>query len=157
MVRITAKEEQGKRLMLRTGNERGYTLLETLIILIIISLVLSMTLPSFSRLLETVEKETEQRKIINLLHTARRRAITSGLAQEIVIEDNVITYRVDELEKIEYRLESMVTEQQLLGNATISFYPDGSSTGAYWPFQFNDGSRAYLEVDGVSGKCAWRD
>lgn len=114
---------------------RGFTLVEVMVVLVIISLVLALVGTSISRNISGAEMRTAARKVAASLRYTRTQAILKKSEQVFVVDTEKRTFQAPERE-LETLPEGMnvelntarseVTSEHVGG---IRFYPDGGSTG----------------------------
>jgi prepilin-type N-terminal cleavage/methylation domain-containing protein len=72
--------------MLRSDAERGFSLLELIMVIVMIALVLAVTYPSLSKGNATLHLRTAGREVINTMRYAREKAITEQAEMRIVAD-----------------------------------------------------------------------
>jgi general secretion pathway protein H len=113
----------------------GFTLVELLVVLVIISLVLAMVGTSISRNISSAEMRSAVGKIAASLRSTRTQAILTKSEQVFLIDTEALTYKagaheVEELpEGIKLELNTARSELTSESAGGIRFYPDGGSTG----------------------------
>ena len=136
----------------------GFTLVELLVVLAIISLLLAFTPAAFNRMMPGLEVQSATRQLAASLRSARSAAIRDNTETTLTIDLEARLYRLDELgreQAIDEDIEvSMLTARsELEGEQTgrIRFYPDGTSTGGR--ITFAGGGAAYdVLVDWLTGR-----
>ena len=73
---------------------RGFTLLEVLVVITIIALVLGVTAANFSGSNESAKLRAESRKLISHIRYTRDRALTESRIFSISVTDNGLGYQV---------------------------------------------------------------
>lgn len=120
--------------------ERGFSLIELIVVLIIIVLSFSLVIPSFSKLSKTVELRSTVQKIASLLRYCRSEAVNKGQTYQTIfdLEKNVVMINSPGLkEKGEYPIAEgvMIKEVSIHSNPNdkgihiIEFYSNGGSNG----------------------------
>jgi general secretion pathway protein H len=146
--------------MCTVGTEqRGFTLLELLVVLVIASLAISLVGPGFQRFLPGLTLEAESRKLTALLRHARSQAILTGT--EVSISRDAegrglrLSYREQPYtlpEHLELELkEGPVQGEKAPGAAQILFYPSGDSSGGSLSLTMEKRNEV-ISVDWLSGR-----
>ena len=144
--------------------ERGFTLLELAVVMVVISLLLAVSGPSVDKLSETLEYRDAVRQLISAHKKARRAARASGNAVDVVIDANknrfAVTSDAHRLEEKHYapladnlRIEVTFAQEISPGNglAAIRFYPEGGASGGEVLIQRPSGSGTRLTIDWLIG------
>ena len=147
--------------MCTAGTEqRGFTLLELLVVLVIASLAISLVGPGYQRLLPGLTLEAESRKIMAMLRHARSQAIFTGTEVSISLDaggrDLRLSYRKQPYtlpERLTLELEEGPAqgERSTPGAAQILFYPRGDSSGGNLRLKM-DARDEVISVDWLSGR-----
>lgn len=135
-----------------TGKRTGYTLVEILIALVLISITLAIVLPSFDKFLGSVASKTTPKKILNILINVRDSAIISGEKQSIDINKNKIIYIDKTGEKIDFSHGVNNIQLEKPQDNKIEFYPDGTSSGGSMIFKIDEGKKYRIKIDSVTGR-----
>ncbi|MBM7623784.1 prepilin-type N-terminal cleavage/methylation domain-containing protein [Sporohalobacter salinus] len=139
--------------MLLIGSNKGFTLIEILIAVVLIGVVVGITLPNFAGLMKTIDFKTTSRKVINLFNKLSVKAITDGQKQEVKIEKNQLIYRSPSGRKQVFGKE--IREIKLSkGRTPICFYPNGSSSGANLLLVTNEGQKIEVTIDKITAEAA---
>ncbi len=116
-----------------TSRERGFSLLELLIVLVIVSMLLVASVPYGSRFYEGMQYRSAIRETISLLVSARYAAIVTGVSQDVVfdlktrkvsLKDNFVVF--PESVNLSGKTAREVNQN---GLGVIRFYPQGDSSG----------------------------
>lgn len=112
---------------------RGYTLIEVLVVLVIVVLVISVGAPVFKD--KKVSLEGETRKIASYIRYVRSKSISEGKIQELIFDVNNKRYFTAD-EKIRHEIGKKIDLEIIAedkntakGIVSIRFYPDGSNDG----------------------------
>lgn len=139
---------------------QGFSLLELLLVLIILSLLLGLTAPLLTHALDGARLKRAQREIVAALRFSRTRAINT---QRVVIfsldadigvmrtgeDERRITLPEDAILSIQVPLSEQLSAQQ----HAVRFYPDGSATDMTLSFQ--RGEQVFrIEVDALTGRVS---
>lgn len=121
----------------RIAPERGFTLVELLVVLVIAALVLALVGTSISRSVSGAEMRVAARKVAANLRYTRTQAILQKSEQVFIVDTEAKTFQAPEREPVELPEEMSVAlttaRTELTGETVggIRFYPDGGSTGGY--------------------------
>lgn len=121
--------------------EKGLSLLEMIIVLVILSISVSLVSPSLLKLLNTIEFKSNVKKISSLLRYYRTEAVNKGETYQITfnLESKIIKIKSSESgEKSSLLLPEGIIIKEIninfldydSSNPTIEFYPNGRSNGA---------------------------
>jgi len=131
--------------------DRGFSLIELLVVLILLSLSMALVAPSLSRFSRTAELKGAAQKISGILRNCRSEAVNKGKVYQVVLNSQSREVRVHTMEPSEGKDEKREapTPQrtyvlpegiQMKGDPTtssesaselpiIEFYPNGGSNG----------------------------
>lgn len=79
-----------------TSGERGFSLIELMIVLVVLGLIIGYSIPSFNRFSSTLQLRGAGENIAGQLRLAREKAIATGVVQPV-------TFRYDYLGQSDYR------------------------------------------------------
>lgn len=121
---------------------RGFTLIELLVVLVILALAMSVAAPALFTANERARLDTAASQVYDGLRRARSAAVTTGKPVSIgvgrLIKDRAIT----------------VASKTAAGpDAPVTFYPDGSATGARFALVLG-AQRRSLTLDWLTGHAA---
>ena len=143
----------------QSGLNRGFTLVELLVVLVIAALVLTLVGTSISRSISGAEMRTTARKLAASLRYTRTRAILSKSEQVFLVDTEKRSYTaaerdpVDLPEGIEVLLTTARSELTSESVGGIRFYPDGGSTGGSVKLEVNE--RIYtINVAWLTGEAS---
>jgi general secretion pathway protein H len=115
---------------------RGFSLIELLVVLILIGFSISLITPSLSRFSKTVELKGAAKKISGILRYCRCEAVNKGQVYQVRFDANLREVRVQPMESTyslpegiqikEVRVASIQSTSDL---PMIEFYPNGGSNG----------------------------
>lgn len=118
------------------SDERGFTLIELIVVLTIAALVLTIAIPRFDRRPGRIELMASAREIAASLRLTRGRAIAENRPKSFIADIGNATFGVTEEGALRplprgIGLSLYTTQDQEVAASigTIRFYPDGSSTG----------------------------
>lgn len=139
-------------------DERGFTLLELLVVLAVLSLVVAIGLPRLVNALPGTETRRTATELAAALKDARFTAIRRNTDTAVVLDLPGRRYAVSS-EETSHRLPSGLqvamttagTAEADAGVGRISFYPDGSSSGGR--IRLGQGSHSYqIDVEWLTGR-----
>jgi general secretion pathway protein H len=113
----------------------GFTLVEMIVVLVIVSLVLAMVGTSISRNISGAEMRTAARKMAASMRYTRTQAILTKTEQVFLLDTEARTYKAGEKDTEELpegmNVELNTARSELTSESAggIRFYPDGASTG----------------------------
>lgn len=143
-----------------SAGNKGFTLLELLVVLTLSTLILAVALPRFAALLPGAELKNYSRQTAALLRLARSQAIATGEEVALVLDRQARQSRLSGRkmpypwpEQVELRLAD-TTEPP--GQPGIVFYPDGTSSGGTLVLA-GSGRNYRIEVHWLTGKVAFDD
>jgi type II secretion system protein H len=155
---------------------RGFSLIELMVVLVILSLSISLVTPSLSRFLRTVELKGAAKKVSGILRYCRSEAVNKGLVHQVLFDSDLKRISVQSIESTEAKKEGEVKKEGELPkkvyalpdgiqikkvdvasvqNATdlptIEFYPNGGSNGGSILLDGQDRSGFKIEVHFLTG------
>jgi len=89
---------------------RGFTFIEVMVVLILISLSVLLVTPSFSRFSKTVELKGATKKISAILRYCRSEAVNRGKVYQVVFDPDLRQVRVQSIEEKEEEKEGSKDE-----------------------------------------------
>ncbi len=128
----------------RRGRERGFTLVELMVVMIIIAMIMGLVATSMSRSVSSAEARAASRKLVSSLRYTRARAIIDKQEQVFEVDTENRSYQAPGRDKIELpegvdititTARSEVTSEDVAG---IRFFPDGGSTGGHIELTVNE-------------------
>jgi len=153
---------------------RGFTLIELMIVLILISLSVSLVTPSFSRISKKIELKAATKKISAILRYTRNEAVHRGKVQQVLFDPNAREVRIRAVEEeagapdeepaggpkapkyplpagIQIKEIKIPAPQYSTEVPTIEFYPNGGSNGGSIVLD-NEGNKGYkIDVHFLTG------
>src|SRR5262249_21828940 len=137
------------------GRLRGFTLIELVVTLFVLTLAATVVAPSVVSSVETLKARTEAAGLATFLRAAREQAVTHHRAYEVRVksEEGVVELRTGDTMPATRKLGTGVRVTVDPPARAITFLPPGLSRGARLPIQ--RGRRAYLiVVDPPTGRVA---
>jgi len=149
------------------GSQKGFTLLELVVVLLIITLIMAVSYPTLSRGTAALSLRTTGRDILNTFRYAREKAVTlqSGMLVTVDRENQKLRLTDDFGEgNREYLLPDNVRiDRVLLGGSEtgqssiiVRFLPNGSSDTVEILLQSRNGSLLKVVSDPISGGACIR-
>jgi general secretion pathway protein H len=153
--------------------ERGFSLIELMVVLILISLSIALVTPSLSRLLRSVELKGAAKKVSAILRYCRSEAVNKGQVYQTLFDSNLREVRV---QSAALQTEKNATEEKKAFQRTyflpegirmkevdipssrsdsdlpqIEFYPNGGSNGGTILLDTQDRAGYKIKVDFLTG------
>jgi general secretion pathway protein H len=141
---------------------KGFTLLETLIVISIIALVAGISILRLSKPSDILRLQEAARNIVGALRLTRARAITGNLDLAFEIDVDERTYMTSVVpihhfsSEIEVKLNVAAPERQTPSRGGFRFFPDGSSTGGDLLLSLN-GKTTMICVNWLTGEAQQRE
>ncbi len=138
----------------------GFSLLELVVVLLLLGLASVLVAPSFTGGLSGLQLETSTRDVITLMRHARSQAIAKQQVFRVVLgEEDPLSVKYfltnDFGEPIKEQELPKGFQFQVAGEQrlplTVSFYPNGRSTGALFGIKNSAGKTNSILVDSVTG------
>jgi general secretion pathway protein H len=141
---------------------QGFTLLELIVVVLVISLALSLSYPALSRGTSAVHLRTAARDVLNTFRYAREKAVTEQSGMRVAIykdkQEFVLTDSLGEGNRM-YVLPKDVQIQRLVlagseiteGPLWVRFLPNGSSDEAEVLLKSDRGSYYRIFTDPITG------
>lgn len=138
-------------------HSNGFSLLELLTVLAIVTLIISLTLPNLNNTYKRYLLKSLSRDVAGALQQTRLKAISSGEKQSWLVSlDSKEYWHGNESHKHSLPNSTMVEVTTASGEVVsskvvaISFFPDGTSTGGQVKL-VRDGMVFYVQVDWLLG------
>jgi general secretion pathway protein H len=138
--------------------ERGFTLVELLVVFAILALIMWLAPVAFERLRESAQYRDTVRTMQSQLRTARYRAMTEGKEIRFTVDLNRRLYGIDDMaprslpDALNLRAIVAGVELQQQSVAAIRFLPNGGATGGSIEILRAPGTGTRLRVDWLSGR-----
>jgi len=148
-----------------TARGAGFTLLELLVTLVIMTLAVSLVAPRFGEALPGAELKAETRKVAALLRHARSQALVLNREIQIRLVEEPAALSIS-TEAQPYRPPGQVHLELSAGRASedsdqadrpgqvIRFFPEGHSSGGSISLSREDGRRASISIDWLTGRVS---
>jgi len=133
------------------NNQHGFTLLETLIVITIITIMSAIALPSFSFWRESSLDKSVAREILYGLRTARSLAISQNknITATIDLDNHQLIYDTTTLnfpDQIKIESDDMVTSLVNSGTRSVIFQPQGSCDSTLF-IRVNENPKLTVQLD----------
>ncbi|MEE4203479.1 MAG: GspH/FimT family pseudopilin [Halieaceae bacterium] len=149
--------------------ERGFTLLELMVALLVASLLAVLAMPSAQRMSETMRYREAVRDLVTAARTARRDAFAHGAAYDLLIFEDQPGWALVPAQRASEVLRGDIETQPLpkdlsfdvtyaaevspgRGVASIRFYPSGGASGGDVDILRPSGSGVRLKIDWLLGE-----
>lgn len=155
--------------------DKGFSLVELMVVLVLFGLSLSFVTPSLSRILRTVELKGAAKKVAGILRTCRSEAVNKGHVVQVLLDSNLREVRVQSKESTEAVTEEEnkkeeppkksyllpdgirirkvdVTSSPFSGDfPLIEFYPNGGSNGGSILLEGQDRNSFNIKIHFLTG------
>ena len=136
--------------------DRGFTLLELLVVLTILGLVYALALPSFSGVFASSRLNTATRDLLTALREARATALVSGDDVAFVVDPAARRWRAGDRtggfdDDVTVTLMVPPVGRYGDGRQAIRFFPDGGATGGKI-FLSGSAGRRRIDVHWLTGR-----
>ena len=139
------------------SDERGFTLLELIVTLVVLALAVGLAVPTIGRSTEAIRVRAEVVGFAAMLRHARERAIVTRVPQAVVVDPAAhrVTRRAGgpegEVRETRALPERLTVEADPPPALTVRFEPQGGSSGG--DFRLASGSIVYrVTVDALTGR-----
>ncbi|MCW8925797.1 MAG: GspH/FimT family pseudopilin [Xanthomonadales bacterium] len=121
----------------RPSGNRGFTLVEVMVVMVIIALVMGMVATSMSRSISGAEARAAARKVVASLRYTRARAVLDKSERVFLVNTEERSYQAPGRKQVQLpegvdvtvtTARSEITAEDVAG---IRFFPDGGSTGGH--------------------------
>ena len=146
------------RARVRPVQQRGFTLMELMVVFAIVALIVGVVPFAFSRLNESTQYRDTVRTMLSQMRGARYRAMAEGREIRFSVNLNQRTYGVYGglpcalPEALQMRATVAGIELTGQGEASIRFLPSGGATGGSIEVLRTSGAGTRLRVDWLSGR-----
>jgi len=149
------------------NSQKGFTLLEIIITLTVITLVLAISYPSLSRATTSLSLRTTSRDILNTLRYAREKAVTEHTGMRVTVDqENQLLLLTDNFGEgnRRYLLPDTVRIRRVVlggvasdeGISTVRFLPNGSSDTVEILIESRTGAFMTITSDPITGGASIR-
>lgn len=149
------------------SSQKGFTLVELIITLLVLTLVMAISYPSLSRGTAALSLQTTGRDILNTLRYARQKAITEQTGMKVTVDQENQTLRMTNdfgEGNRTYMLPDNVLIQRVTlgsgetfdGSSTVRFLPNGSSDTVEILLESRTGGFLRVICDPITGGACIR-
>lgn len=145
------------------AHDKGFTLLELLVSLLVMALAMSVVAPRFTAALTTAGLKSETRRVAAMLRLSRSMAITQGHQVAFKLDQHAYTFGSDDRTYTEQwpagiHVQLAESTSGLTGEIprAIRFFPDGGSTGGQVVLSADTLAYA-VDVDWLTGRVTISD
>ncbi len=140
-----------------TGKDRGFTLLELMVVLALLTLLIGLVLPGLLKSYQREQERSKIRRFLTMLRTARSEAVTRHQRVRLAVDVDTGHYQLEGLAGhgiLNLRLKDphLVWEDMDRRRGYIIFYPDGSSSGGKLVIINSVGRQYRVEIDTITGR-----
>jgi prepilin-type N-terminal cleavage/methylation domain-containing protein len=138
---------------------RGYTLIETTVVLLVLALAAGLAAPAIGRGLDTIRLRAEVAGVASFLRAARERAITQHHALDVRIDEagRTLTLNVgDEDVRAVRHLSVLHIEADPRAARTVTFFAYGLSTGGRFRLEAPGPVVYIVTVSPLTGRVSTR-
>lgn len=137
--------------------ERGFTLVELLVVFAIMALLVGLVPVAFDRLRDSSQYRDTVRTILSQMRSARSTAVTEGREVRFIVDLGQRYYGIDggQMRPLPEALQmrAIVADSEMVqGIAGIQFLPGGGATGGSIEVLRSTGVGTRLRVDWLSGR-----
>jgi general secretion pathway protein H len=143
--------------------EKGFTLLELLVVLVILALAVTVSAPLLSGGKDKADFKASVQTVVTALREARSLSLITGRSQALVVDVERSAVRIGDVGRAaglpkSVRLSLITVAQERIdrGDGAIRFFPDGSSTGGRVSL-LQGTRRSDVNVDWLSGRISVSD
>jgi general secretion pathway protein H len=152
----------GKDKFMNTAQDRGFTVLEILLVLLVIVLAMAITYPSLSRGSSSIRLRASARDVLNTFRYARERAITEQTEMMVVVDKTnrelIMSDSLGDDEKTYNLPDDVNIDRMALSGEEISdesmivrFLPNGSADAAEVTLKLDNGPQIDIVADPITG------
>lgn len=148
-----------------TVRRTGFTLLELLVTLVIMTIAVALVAPRFTEALPGAELKAETRKVAALLRHARSQAVVFNQEIQVRLEEDPIALSISTQGRA-YRPPDTIRLELAPGRASeqvdladrqggvIRFFPEGHSSGGSITLSREGGRQASISIDWLTGRVS---
>lgn len=137
-------------------NQRGFTLVEIVAAITVVALILGLAVPQSVKFYDSMRFRSTVRETMTLLGSARHAALSSGVAQDVLVSPREGWVRFGEKSAVfDPDIELAVHSAKEINRdsvGVIRFYPDGGASGGGVDISRPSGDMLSIEVDWLVGR-----
>ncbi len=140
------------------NKQRGFTLIETIVVLAIAGLILTIIPPMLPNVLDNTYAKSATRNLVSNLKHIRSKAITNQEETTLLLDVEKKQFQVNEKtqtlklsDKTTLSLITAKSEQLSENKGQIRFFQDGSSTGGQIKLKHNENTLV-IDINWLTGK-----
>ena len=144
------------------SHDRGFTIIELIVVLVIMVTAAAITGPNLVRGLAGVKLKSAARDVASALRYSRSYAVIRARESEFHLDLEKNSYRVSGKKKLyrlsdSVRLKLVTAESEITGveEGVIRFFPDGSSTGGRVTLEADE-RKHHVDVNWLTGQVVSR-
>ena len=144
------------------SRDRGFTLVELIVVLVIMVMAAAITGPNLVRGMASVKLKSAVRDVASALRHSRTYAVITARESEFHLDLEKNSYRVSGKKKIyrlsdSIRLKLVTAESEITGDeeGVIRFFSDGSSTGGRVTLEADE-RKYHIDVNWLTGQVVSR-
>ena len=148
-------------------SQKGFTLVEVIITLLVIALAVAISIPSVSRGTAVLSLRTTARDILNTLRYARQKAVTEQMGMQVTVDQENqmvrVTNDLGEGNRAYILPDNVMIRNVALGGietsegaSTVHFLPNGSSDNVEILLESKNGSYVKIISDPITGGACIR-
>ena len=154
---------------------RGFALIELVVVLVLIGVSAALVVPGFSRIAKSAELRTTAQKVSGLLRYYRNEAVQRGKVYQVLFDFNLREIRVQSVEVVPGNEQKEATEEMRLRQRypmpvdiqmkemrtanpmyvsdypVIEFYPNGSSNGGSFILDLQNSRGFWIGINFLTG------
>jgi prepilin-type N-terminal cleavage/methylation domain-containing protein len=140
----------------RRRRDRGFTLIELVVVLAVVAVATALVLPSVGRGTQALQLRAETKRIAALMREARLQAVSQHRAARVTLDPtrNTVALTVGESERPQRTLElpAGLRVSVVVGGESLTFSSRGLTRETRWMVQAAGGRQLAIDVHPVSGR-----
>jgi general secretion pathway protein H len=140
----------------------GFSLIEILVVLVVISIILAVSYPSMSRASNALHLKATGRDVLNTFRYAREKAVTEQIRMKVLVDKEKQQLTLTNFFGDEARTYSLPKEVRIQriafagneiagGSMVVRFLPNGSCDSSEVLLQADKGARIKVATDSITG------
>ncbi|BDU49781.1 hypothetical protein HLVA_03500 [Haliovirga abyssi] len=138
-----------QQMILKTGKENGFTLLEIVVVIIVLGFLMGVMLPTLSKIADSTEERAFEQGVINIFMQARGNAVIQNETNKIQIGTKTIESKLNSkfLNKLNSEIKKINSDKK-----EVLFYSDGTSSGLNIEIFLLSNRKILIKIDEITGK-----